>query len=45
MVKRRSFTSEFKARVVLEMLSGAKTQAEMRRMRPKMGEHYGFRIG
>lgn len=31
MVKRRSFTSEFKARVVLEILSGAKTQAEVAR--------------
>lgn len=31
MVKRRRFTSEFKARVVLEILSGAKTQAEVAR--------------
>lgn len=31
MVKRRSFTSEFKAQVVLEILSGAKTQAEVAR--------------
>lgn len=31
MVKRRSFTAEFKARVVLEIISGAKTQAEVAR--------------
>jgi transposase-like protein len=31
MVKRRSFTAEFKARVILEILSGAKTQAEIAR--------------
>ena len=31
MVKRRSFTAEFKARVVLEIISGAKSQAEVAR--------------
>lgn len=31
MIKRRSFTAEFKARVVLEIISGAKTQAEVAR--------------
>jgi transposase-like protein len=31
MVKRRRFTAEFKARVVLEVISGAKTQAEVAR--------------
>lgn len=29
--KRRSFTAEFKARVVLEIISGAKSQAEVAR--------------
>lgn len=31
MVKRRRFTAEFKARVVLEIISGSKTQAEVAR--------------
>jgi len=31
MVKRRRFTAEFKARVVLEIISGAKTQVEVAR--------------
>lgn len=31
MGKRRSYTAEFKARVVLEIISGAKTQAEVAR--------------
>lgn len=31
MAKRRKYTSEFKAQVVLEIISGAKTQAEVAR--------------
>ena len=31
MVKRRKYTSKFKAQVVLEIISGAKTQAEIAR--------------
>jgi transposase-like protein len=31
MGRRRSFTAEFRARVVLEVISGAKTQAEVAR--------------
>lgn len=31
MVKRRSYKAEFKAQVVLEIISGAKTQAELAR--------------
>jgi transposase len=37
--RRRSFTSEFKARVVLELLSGLKSQAEVARqhkLRPEL---------
>ena len=31
MIKRRKYTSKFKAQVVLEIISGAKTQAEIAR--------------
>ena len=43
--RRRSFTAEFKAQVVLEVLSGTKSQAEVARqhkLKPELGQTGGF---